>query len=111
MSLAVAKTGAQVQGIPLYKYIAALKNTKVNHISTNVLYIHRKPTLGETCNDVLIDFIQALAQFHIPVPLVTLLSCGKNSPGKLNLLEEVILIPKVGQRVKQVLTTLQSLSV
>ncbi|XP_036978677.1 enolase 4 isoform X3 [Acanthopagrus latus] len=74
VSLAVAKTGAQVQGIPLYKYIAALKNTK------------------------------ALAQFHIPVPLVTLLSCGKNSPGKLNLLEEVILIPKVGQRVKQIIT-------
>lgn len=48
VSLAVAKTGAQVQGIPLYKYIAALKNTKVNHISTNVLYIHTKPILGET---------------------------------------------------------------
>uniref|UniRef100_A0A671UPC5 Enolase 4 n=1 Tax=Sparus aurata TaxID=8175 RepID=A0A671UPC5_SPAAU len=74
VSLAVAKTGAQVQGIPLYKYIAALKNTK------------------------------APAQFHIPVPLVTLLSCGKNSPGKLSLLEEVILIPKAGQRVKQIIT-------
>lgn len=53
------------------------------------------------------NFIQALTQFHIPVSLVTLLSCGKNSPGKLNLLEEVILIPKAGQWVKQVLTTLQ----
>ncbi|KAI3363269.1 hypothetical protein L3Q82_011564 [Scortum barcoo] len=74
VSLAVAKTGAQIQGIPLYKYIAALKNR------------------------------EAEAQFHIPVSLVTLLSCGKNSPGKLNLLEEVILIPKVGQRVKQIIT-------
>ncbi|XP_031156267.2 enolase 4 isoform X1 [Sander lucioperca] len=74
VSLAVAKTGAKTQGIPLYKYIAALKNREV-------------PT-----------------QFHIPVSLVTLLSCGKTSPGKLTLLEEVILIPKAGQRVKQILT-------
>ncbi|KAM9345085.1 enolase 4 [Symphorus nematophorus] len=74
VSLSVAKTGAQIQGIPLYKYIAALKNTE-------------PPT-----------------QFHIPVSLVTLLSCGKNSPGKLSLLEEVILIPKAGQRVKQIIT-------
>ncbi|XP_074501738.1 enolase 4 isoform X3 [Sebastes fasciatus] len=75
VSLAVAKTGAKILGIPLYKYIAALKNT------------------------------EAPTQFHMPVSLVTLLSCGKTSPGKLSLLEEVILIPRAGQRVKQVLTT------
>ncbi|XP_068584209.1 enolase 4 isoform X2 [Cebidichthys violaceus] len=69
VSLAVAKTAAKIQGIPLYKHIAALKNRK--------------------------------ALFHIPVPLVTLLSCGKTSPGKLSLLKEVILIPKAGQRVKE----------
>ncbi|XP_031610889.2 enolase 4 isoform X2 [Oreochromis aureus] len=74
VSLAVAKTGAQIQGIRLYEYIAALRNQE-------------PPT-----------------QFHIPVSLVTLLSCGKTSPGKLNLLEEVILIPKVGQQVKQIIT-------
>ncbi|XP_005747492.1 enolase 4 isoform X1 [Pundamilia nyererei] len=74
VSLAVAKTGAQIQGIHLYEYIAALRN--------------QEPP----------------AQFHIPVSLVTLLSCGKTSPGKLNLLEEVILIPKVGQQVKQIIT-------
>ena len=45
---------------------------------------------------------QAPTPFHIPVPLITLLSCGKTSTGKLSLLEEVILIPKAGQRVKQV---------
>ncbi|KAM7408091.1 hypothetical protein PAMA_001985 [Pampus argenteus] len=72
VSLALAKTGAQIQGIPLYKYIAALQNR------------------------------EARTQFHIPVSLVTLLSCGKTSPGKLNLLDEVILIPKAGQRVRQV---------
>ncbi|XP_061601161.1 enolase 4 [Cololabis saira] len=71
LSLAVAKTGAQVQGIPLYKYIAALKSQKVQE------------------------------QFHMPVCLVTLLCCGKTSPGKLSLLEEIILIPKAGQSVKQ----------
>ncbi|KAM3862568.1 enolase 4 [Diretmus argenteus] len=74
VSLAVAKTGAQTQGIPLYKHIAILKNKEVQ------------------------------TQFHIPVALVTLLSCGKMSPGKLNLLEEVILVPKAGQRVKQITT-------
>ncbi|KAM6922540.1 enolase 4 [Lycodopsis pacificus] len=74
VSLAVAKTAAKIQAIPLYQYIAALKNRK------------------------------APAQFHIPVPLVTLLSCGKTSPGKLSLLKEVILIPKAGQRVKQIIT-------
>ncbi|XP_034754983.1 enolase 4 isoform X2 [Etheostoma cragini] len=74
VSLAVAKTGAKTQGIPLYKYVAALKKTEV-------------PT-----------------QFHIPVSLVTLMSCGKTSPGKLSLLEEVILIPQAGQRVKQIVT-------
>ncbi|KAM7384977.1 hypothetical protein PAMP_001081 [Pampus punctatissimus] len=74
VSLALAKTGAQIQGIPLYKYIAALQNR------------------------------EAQTKFHIPVSLVTLLSCGKTSPGKLSLLEEVILIPKVGQRVRQIIT-------
>uniref|UniRef100_A0A668AWP1 Enolase 4 n=1 Tax=Myripristis murdjan TaxID=586833 RepID=A0A668AWP1_9TELE len=77
VSLAVAKTGAQIQGVPLYKYIAALKNQ------------------------------EAQTQFHVPVSLVTLLSCGKTSPGKLNLLEEVILIPAAGQQVKQVLHALR----
>ncbi|XP_037322296.1 enolase 4 isoform X1 [Pungitius pungitius] len=74
VSLAVAQTAAKIQGLPLYKYIAALKNRK------------------------------APAKFPIPVSLVTLLSCGKTSPGKLSLLEEVILIPKAGQRVKQIIT-------
>ncbi|XP_026164948.1 enolase 4 isoform X2 [Mastacembelus armatus] len=74
VSLAVAKTAAQLKGIPLYKYIAALKSQETT------------------------------SQFHIPVSLVTLLSCGKTCPGKLSLLEEVILIPKAGQRVKQIIT-------
>ncbi|XP_077437474.1 enolase 4 isoform X2 [Vanacampus margaritifer] len=75
VSLAVAKSGAQIKNIPLYKYIRALKNSEKNQ-----------------------------ASFHIPVSLVTILSCGKFSPGKLNLLEEVILIPNAGQQVKQIIT-------
>ncbi|XP_028279371.1 enolase 4 [Parambassis ranga] len=74
VSLAVAKAAARMQRIPLYKHIAALKNP------------------------------EAPAQFHIPVSLVTLLSCGKTSPGKLHLLEEIILVPKVGQGIRQIIT-------
>ncbi|XP_072247688.1 enolase 4 [Leuresthes tenuis] len=74
LSLAVAKTGARVQGVPLYQYIAALK------------------------------YQEAPKQFHIPVSLVTLLCCGRTSPGKLSLLEEIILIPKVGQPIKETIT-------
>ncbi|XP_067091781.1 enolase 4 [Osmerus mordax] len=74
VSLAVAKTGALLQGIPLYKYITILNSQK------------------------------SMEQVHVPLPLVTLLSCGRNSPGKLNLLEEVILIPKSGQRFKPFIT-------
>ncbi|XP_076022171.1 enolase 4 [Genypterus blacodes] len=73
-SLAVAKAGAQIHHVPLYKYIAALRSQ------------------------------EAQTYFHIPLPLVTLLSCGNKSPGKLNLPEEVIFIPKAGQRVKQIIT-------
>uniref|UniRef100_A0A3Q3D9J9 phosphopyruvate hydratase n=1 Tax=Hippocampus comes TaxID=109280 RepID=A0A3Q3D9J9_HIPCM len=75
VSLAVAKSGAEIKGIPLYKYIRNLKNPEDQD------------------------------GFHIPISLVTLLSCGKTSPGKLNLLEEVILIPNAGQQVKQVLNS------
>ncbi|XP_077586283.1 enolase 4 isoform X2 [Stigmatopora nigra] len=72
VSLAVAKSAAQIKDTPLYKYIRTLMNPKDK------------------------------TGFHIPVCLVTLLSCGKTSPGKLNLLEEVILVPNPGQQVKQV---------
>ncbi|XP_077351933.1 enolase 4 isoform X2 [Festucalex cinctus] len=74
VSLAVAKSGAQIKDIPLYKYIRALKNSEDQD------------------------------SFHIPISLVTILSCGKFCPGKLNLLEEVILIPNAGQQVKQIIT-------
>ncbi|XP_077470356.1 enolase 4 isoform X2 [Stigmatopora argus] len=74
VSLAVAKSAAQIKDTPLYKYIRTLMNPKDK------------------------------TGFHIPVCLVTILSCGKTSPGKLNLLEEVILVPNAGQQVKQIIT-------
>uniref|UniRef100_A0A3Q2PGM1 phosphopyruvate hydratase n=1 Tax=Fundulus heteroclitus TaxID=8078 RepID=A0A3Q2PGM1_FUNHE len=74
VSLAVAKSGAKIKGVPLYKYISALKSQK------------------------------ELQQFHVPVPWITLIKCGKKSAGKLCLLEEVILISKVKQPVKQSIT-------
>ncbi|KAM9727559.1 enolase 4 [Menidia menidia] len=70
LSLTVAKMAARVQGLPLYRHIAALRD-------------------------------QVPEAFHIPVPLITLLGCGKTSPGKLSLMEEVILIPKMGQPINE----------
>ncbi|KAL2083402.1 hypothetical protein ACEWY4_021175 [Coilia grayii] len=71
ISLAVAKTAAVLQGLPLYQHIRALRTD------------------------------QAVGDVHIPFPMVTVLSCGKTSPGKLNLLEEVIVIPAGAQRLTQ----------
>ena len=45
VSLAVAKTGAKIQDIPLYKFIAVLKNGKVRpHKHKYTLYIHKHCT-------------------------------------------------------------------
>ncbi|XP_057703354.1 enolase 4 isoform X2 [Corythoichthys intestinalis] len=74
VSLAVAKSAAKIKDTPLYKYIRALKNPE-----------------DET-------------GFHIPFCLVTILSCGKTSPGKLNLLEEVILVHSTGLQLKEIVT-------
>ncbi|KAJ8359614.1 hypothetical protein SKAU_G00161390 [Synaphobranchus kaupii] len=73
VSLAVAKTAAELLGIPLYQHITALKHQQFS------------------------------GEIHMPLPMVTLLSCGKRSPGKLNLMEEVIVIPKAGQAIREFL--------
>lgn len=101
VSLAVAKAGAKVQGIPLYKHIASLKTQEVRSgcVSTPTV-------LQATSKHSFFFFIQTPAQLHIPICLVTLMSCGKGSPGKLRLMEEVILIPKAGQSVTEVLCTI-----
>ncbi|KAF5895342.1 enolase 4 isoform X1, partial [Clarias magur] len=42
-------------------------------------------------------------KLFMPVPLVSVLSCGKASPGKLNLLEEVILLPTVPHKIREII--------
>ncbi|NWR76244.1 ENO4 Enolase, partial [Centropus unirufus] len=71
-SLAVAKAGATVSHIPLYLYIALLK-----------------------CNQ------DPPKEMALPLPMVTLLSCERNSPAKLKLVKEVMLIPPVQLSLKQ----------
>ncbi|XP_030060610.1 enolase 4 isoform X3 [Microcaecilia unicolor] len=71
-SLAVAKAGSVVNKSPLYLYIASLKHK------------------------------QQLAQkMTMPIPLVTLLSCGKSAPGKMNLMKEVIGIPSTDLTIRE----------
>ncbi|XP_028846018.1 enolase 4 [Denticeps clupeoides] len=74
VSLAVAKCAALAKDIPLYKHIRMLRNE------------------------------HTLSDSHMPVPMVTVLSCGKASPGKLNLMEEIIVIPAAGQTIKQTIS-------
>nr|XP_055028705.1 enolase 4 isoform X1 [Misgurnus anguillicaudatus] len=73
VSLAVAKTAAQLIGAPLYRHITSIRVQ------------------------------QAPNKIHMPTPMITILSCGKTSLGKLNLLDEVILLPTSSQRVRQVI--------
>ncbi|CAO2585963.1 Enolase 4 [Lemmus lemmus] len=73
VSLAVAKTSAILASVPLYKNIASLKH-------------------GQE---------QPSATFTMPLLMGSVLSCGKASPGKLNLMKEVICIPHPGLTTKQ----------
>ncbi|XP_009952235.1 PREDICTED: enolase-like protein ENO4, partial [Leptosomus discolor] len=71
-SLAIAKAGATISHIPLYLHIALLK--------------HHQDSPKE---------------MTVPLPMVTLLNCEKNSPAKLKLVKEVMLIPPVQLPLKQ----------
>ncbi|XP_068807728.1 enolase 4 isoform X2 [Struthio camelus] len=71
-SLAIAKAGATISDIPLYLYIALLKRNQ-----------------------------DSPKEMTMPLPMVTLLNCGKFSPGKLKLMKEVMLIPPVQLSLKQ----------
>ncbi|XP_048801026.1 enolase 4 isoform X3 [Lagopus muta] len=71
-SLAVAKAGASINGIPLYLHTALLKRSQ-----------------------------DSPKEMTLPLPMVTLLSCEKFSPSKLKLVKEVMLIPPVQLSLKQ----------
>ncbi|XP_044516119.1 enolase 4 [Gracilinanus agilis] len=77
VSLAVAKTCATLSNTPLYLNIASLK------------YKRESPRT-----------------LSLPLLMITMLSCGKSSPGKLNLMKEVICIPHPGLTVQQGITML-----
>uniref|UniRef100_A0A8C5Q3W3 phosphopyruvate hydratase n=1 Tax=Leptobrachium leishanense TaxID=445787 RepID=A0A8C5Q3W3_9ANUR len=71
ISLAVAKSSAALSDTPLYLYIASLKDE------------------------------QPPAEFTMPSPMISLLSYGKASSGKLNLMKEVIVIPGPGRSLQE----------
>ncbi|XP_065264646.1 enolase 4 [Emys orbicularis] len=77
LSLAVAKTGATINNTPLYLHLALMKH------------------------DQLSQFQDLPKELTVPPPMVTLLSCGKSSSGKLKLMKEVMLIPPTELTVKQ----------
>ncbi|XP_029788514.1 enolase 4 isoform X2 [Suricata suricatta] len=72
VSLAVAKASAMLGNSPLYLNLAFLKHPQ------------DQPT-----------------KLTLPLLMVSLVSCGKSSPGKLNLMKEVICIPHPGLTAKQ----------
>ncbi|NWY02867.1 ENO4 Enolase, partial [Nothoprocta ornata] len=71
-SLAVAKAGATISHVPLYLYIALLKHDQ-----------------------------DSPKELTMPLPMVSLLNCGKFSPGKLKLMKEIMLIPPVQLPLKK----------
>ncbi|XP_068054283.1 enolase 4 isoform X1 [Anomalospiza imberbis] len=71
-SLAIAKAGATVSHVPLYLHTALLKHNQ-----------------------------ESPKEMTLPLPMVTVLNCEKNSPTKLKLVKEVILIPPVELSLQQ----------
>ncbi|XP_066410654.1 enolase 4 [Molothrus aeneus] len=70
-SLAIAKAGATISRVPLYLHTALLKHKE-------------RPK-----------------EITLPLPMVTVLYCEKNSPAKLKLVKEVMLIPPVELSLQQ----------
>ncbi|XP_043568757.1 enolase 4 isoform X1 [Chiloscyllium plagiosum] len=65
VSLAVAKAAVKLENTSLFLHIAALNHEK-----------------------------EPPVEMRMPIPMVSLLSCGKSSGGKLRLIKEVIAVPK-----------------
>ncbi|XP_036754887.2 enolase 4 isoform X1 [Manis pentadactyla] len=80
VSLAVAKASAMLGNKPLYLRIASLKHQQ-----------------------------EPPATLTIPLLMVSLVSCGKSLPGKLNLMKEVICIPHPGLTAKQGVAMVQQI--
>uniref|UniRef100_UPI00398F83F0 enolase 4 n=1 Tax=Pristiophorus japonicus TaxID=55135 RepID=UPI00398F83F0 len=80
VSLAVAKAAARLQNTFLYLHIASLN-------------LKQEPP----------------KEMRMPLPMVSLLNCGKSSGGKLKMLKEVIAVPKPGLSYKQSLKMMMDL--
>ncbi|XP_041065211.1 enolase 4 [Carcharodon carcharias] len=79
VSLAVAKAAARLQNTSLYLHIASLNQE------------------------------EPPKEMRMPLPMVSLLSCGKSSGGKLKLMKEVIAVPKPNLSYKQSLKMMMAL--
>ncbi|XP_078269574.1 enolase 4 isoform X2 [Rhinoraja longicauda] len=80
VSLAMAKAAARLQNIILYLHIASLNQAE-----------------------------EPLKEMIMPVPLISILECGKSSGGKAHLLKEVIAIPKPSLGYKQSIKMIRDL--
>ncbi|XP_051883840.1 enolase 4 isoform X2 [Pristis pectinata] len=80
VSLAIAKAAARLQNTYLYLHIASLNQAE-----------------------------EPPKEMRMPLPLISLLDCGKSSGGKLRLLKEVIAVPKPGLGYKKSLKMMRDL--
>lgn len=108
VSLAVAKASAVLDNNPLYLNIALLKHHQVSAHYTPL----QEPWVSQHEWTMFLisscfpapppPFQEQPEKLTIPLLMVSLVSCGKSSPGKLNLMKEVICIPHPGLTAKQV---------
>ncbi|XP_059708015.1 enolase 4 [Haemorhous mexicanus] len=78
-SLAIAKAGATISCVPLYLHTALLKHK------------------------------ESPKEITLPLPMITVLNCEKNSPTKLKLVKEVMLIPPVELSLQQGIERVQEI--
>ncbi|CAN8215918.1 unnamed protein product [Coccothraustes coccothraustes] len=78
-SLAIAKAGATISCVPLYLHTALLKHK------------------------------ESPKEMTLPLPMITVLNCEKNSPTKLKLVKEVMLIPPVELSLQQGIERVQEI--
>lgn len=105
VSLAVAKASAMLGNKPLYLRIASLKHQQVSTYHTafqGALSVSAQTNRSWSPLPLSALLQEPPATLTVPLLMVSLVSCGKSSPGKLNLMKEVICIPHPGLTAKQV---------
>lgn len=107
VSLAVAKASARLAGTPLYMSMASLKHGQVSGqtlhpVTAWSLEWGGARELPFSPSLAFLTFQEPPSMLTMPLVMGSVLSCGKSSPGKLNLMKEVICIPHPGLTTKQV---------